>query len=253
MPRPQAARAAPSWSSSRSAMVPASPNNRSASPNSPVQNAASINASSAAAQRSPAPRPGPFVICDSVFAGVGQPSLEGACRTGGPLPPEDPQALAQDAGPEGGGGATDDSLGDGVLVLVAELPGRRYDRVRRRVKSLGKGPRAARGIVGTPDDSGGYGHWRCGDGDGVGPESTRLLHLQLLSRGLPETTRLVRNYRAARCAERSRKSAVFGLDPVRGSCWARSSSATCARPGTRRTPAPPPAARSAAPPRPRTR
>src|SRR6516164_8233491 len=252
MPRPPAARAAPSRSPSRPAMVPASPNNRSAPPNSPVQNAASINASSAAAQRSKAARPGPVVIDGSVWQA--RPArLKDACRTGGPLPPEDPQALAQDAGPEGGGGATNDSLGDGVLVLVAELPGRRYDRVRRRVKSLGKGPRAARGIVGTPDDSGGYGHWRCGDGDGVGPESTRLLHLQLLSRGSPETTRLVRNYRAARCAERSRKSAVFGLDPVRGSCWARSSSATCARPGTRRTPAPPPAARSAAPPRPRTR
>src|SRR5262249_26415950 len=37
----------------------------------------------------------------------------------------------------------------------------------------------------------------CGDGDGVGPESTRLLHLQLLSRGLPETTRLRRKYKAA--------------------------------------------------------
>src|SRR5215469_15297513 len=97
----------------------------------------------------------------------------------GPLPPEVPQALAEDAGTERGGGTTNDSLGDGLLVLGAELPGRRYDRVRRGMKSVGKGPGAARGIIGTLDDSGGYGNWRCGDGDGVGPESVRLLHLQL--------------------------------------------------------------------------
>ena len=36
-----------------------------------------------------------------------------------PLPPEVAQALAEDAGTEGGGGAANDSLGDGVLVLGA--------------------------------------------------------------------------------------------------------------------------------------
>src|SRR5690348_2068440 len=83
-----------------------------------------------------------------------------------PLPPEVPQALAEDAGAEGGGRTANDSLGDGVLVLGAELPGRRYDGVRRGVKSLGERPGAARRFVGTPDDPGGYGNWRCGDGDG---------------------------------------------------------------------------------------
>src|SRR5215831_9091734 len=107
---------------------------------------------------------------------------------GSPLPPEVPQALAEYAGTEGGGGATDDSLGDGVLVLGAELPGRRDDRVRRGVKSLGKGPGAVCGFVRTPDDPGRYGNWRCDDGDGVGPESTRLLHLQLPSCGLAQAT-----------------------------------------------------------------
>src|SRR5262249_44934671 len=117
--------------------------------------------------------------------------------TVGPLPPEVPQALVEEAGTERGGCTTHDTLGNGVLMLGAELPRARYDRVRRRVKSLGKGPGAARGIVRPPDHPGGYGDWRCGDGDGVGPESTRLLHLQLLSRGLPETTRLRRKYKAA--------------------------------------------------------
>src|SRR5215813_7675080 len=125
--------------------------------------------------------------------------LPDECPQTCPLPAEVPQALIEDAGTERGGGTTNDSLGDGVLVLGAELPGRRYDRVRRRVKSLGERPGAARGIVEALDDSGGDGNWRCGDGDGVGPESTRLLrlHLQLLSHGSPETTRLSRKYRAA--------------------------------------------------------
>src|SRR5262245_29122633 len=61
------------------AAASASANIRSAPANSPVQNAASINASSAAAQRSRAARPGPVVMGDSVFgAGAGPPGGQGA-------------------------------------------------------------------------------------------------------------------------------------------------------------------------------
>src|SRR5262249_60691560 len=135
------------------------------------------------------------------------------CPEAGPLPPEVAEAVVNDGGPECGGGTTNDSLGDGALVVGAELPGRCDDRVRRRVKSLGKGAGAARGVIGAPDDSGGYGNWRCGDGDGVGPESTRLLHLQLLFHALPETTPLRRKYKAALAPDPPRETPSPGSAP----------------------------------------
>src|SRR5579863_7625548 len=70
MPRPPMARASAARSPSRSARVRASPNSLSASVNSPVQNAASVSASSAAAHSWRAVLPDGIVMDDSVLLGA---------------------------------------------------------------------------------------------------------------------------------------------------------------------------------------
>jgi len=85
-------------------------------------------------------------------------------------------ALTDDAGADGGRGAADHAPGDRLLVIGTELPRRRDDRVRRRMKAGVEGARATRGIVGALGDPGGYGDRSRGYGDGARPEPIRLLH-----------------------------------------------------------------------------
>jgi len=81
------------------------------------------------------------------------------------------------AGTDRGSGTADNSLGNSWPVFGAELLCAKYYGLCRSVESLGEGPAASRGVVGTSGNSGGNRDWRCSDGNNVRPEVIRLLHL----------------------------------------------------------------------------
>ena len=113
------------------------------------------------------------------------------------LSPENLEALTDYAGAEGGGGAAQHPFRNCVLVISAKFPGRGDYRIRCRMESLVKGPRAGRSVDGAFDDPSGYGNRRCRHPESTGPEPTRLLHVKLLSHGQQGTTLSARKYKTA--------------------------------------------------------
>src|SRR6266851_6605929 len=116
MPKPPTARASASRSPSCPARIRASPNSLSASENSPVRNAASVNASSAAAHSWRAVLPDWIVMDDSVFGATRSlDSCLRVVRTGQTLPDAALAGL-----PSWLGYLAGDELVDGLpLILVA--------------------------------------------------------------------------------------------------------------------------------------